>query len=96
MTGRPALAPEPVTAASVLALVQAIERHGSGAPAAIAFRAALRRKGIEADAAVGIQALDILMDEIAEADPARADARTAIIRVAWAHLLPDPGGRARA
>ncbi|MDP4027079.1 hypothetical protein Q8W71_31300 [Methylobacterium sp. NEAU 140] len=92
---RPALAPEPVTAASVLALVQAIERHGPDAPAAIAFRSALRRKGIEADAAGGIQALDTLMDEIAEADPAKADARAAIIRSAWGELLPAPAGRTR-
>ncbi|MCJ2068392.1 hypothetical protein MKK75_06135, partial [Methylobacterium sp. J-030] len=37
--------PDPPTPASVLALVQGIERHGPTAPAAIAFRSALIRKG---------------------------------------------------
>ena len=91
---RAALAPEPVTAASVLALVQVIERHGPAAPAAIAFRAALRRKGLEADATGGPAALDMLMAEVMEADPDCADARFAILRAAWGEVLRGPGGRA--
>ncbi|MDP4026322.1 hypothetical protein Q8W71_27235 [Methylobacterium sp. NEAU 140] len=85
---RATVAPKPVTAASVITLLDAIERHGLGASAAIAFRSALRRKGIEADAAGGLQALDTLMDEIAEAEPERADARAALLRSAWGELLP--------
>ena len=95
MTARPAVAPEPITASSVLTLVQGIERHGSEAPAALAFKSALRRAGIEADAAGGLQVLDDLLQAVADADPGRADARTAIIRAAWGELLPGPARRAR-
>ncbi|MCJ2053439.1 hypothetical protein [Methylobacterium sp. J-070] len=38
-------------AAEILALLVSIERHGPYAPAVAAFKSALRRKGIEADAA---------------------------------------------
>ena len=90
-----AAAPTLPSAASVLTLLDGIERHGPAAPAAIAFRGALRRKGIEADAAGGLAALDELMQAVADADPVRADARTALIRGAWGELLPGPGGRAQ-
>ncbi|MDP4027299.1 hypothetical protein Q8W71_32575 [Methylobacterium sp. NEAU 140] len=92
---RATLAPKPFTAASVITLLNAIDRHVLGASAAIAFRSALRRKGIEADAAGGLQALDTLMDEVADADPDRADARTALLRSAWTDLLPATAGRTR-
>lgn len=82
---------EAVTAASVLTLVQGIERHGPSAPAALAFKGALRRKGIEADHAGGLAALDELLFAVTDADPERADARTLIIRAAWEGLLPGPG-----
>ena len=87
--------PDPPTSASVLALIQGIERHGPTAPAAIAFRSALFRAGLEADAAGGLAALVALVDAVAAADPGRADARTSILRGAWGELLPGPGGRAR-
>ena len=83
------------TGAFVLALVQSIERHGPNTPAAAAFRSALRRKGIEVDHAGGLAAVDALIDAVAAADPERADARTAILRAAWADLLPGAGGRTR-
>ena len=88
-----ALAPEPVTPATVLALLVAIERHGPNAPAAAAFRSALRRKGIEADNIGGLADLDALEDAVMAADPDRADARIAILRTAWADLLPKNRGR---
>lgn len=84
-----------VTPAAFLTLLAGIERHGPNAPAGLAFRSALRRKGIEADHAGGLQALNMLMDAAAANDPNRADARTALLRAAWAGLLPGPGGRAR-
>lgn len=90
------LAPEPVTATSVLALVRSIEARPASAPAAAAFRSALARKGREADAVGGVQVLDGLLREVALADPSRAVSRTAILRSAWADLMPGPGGRARA
>ena len=83
------------TGAFVLGLVQSIERHGPNTPAAAAFRSALRRKGIEVDHAGGLAAVDVLMDAVATADPECADARTAILRAAWADLLPRPGGGTR-
>ncbi|MCJ2139120.1 hypothetical protein [Methylobacterium sp. E-066] len=87
--------PDPPTVASILTLVQSIERYGPNAPAAAAFRSALRRKGIEADNIGGLAALDALADAVVAADPDRADTRIAIICAAWADLLPCPGGRAR-
>ena len=52
-TGRMTTAPTsrgPI-AAEILALLVSIERHGPYAPAVAAFKSALRRKDIEADAA---------------------------------------------
>ncbi|MBP28116.1 hypothetical protein [Methylobacterium sp.] len=86
---------ETVTPMAVLTLLDGIERHGPNAPAAIAFRSALRRKGIEADALGGLSAVDSLMRAIADADPTQADSRTALCRAAWADLLPGPGVRAQ-
>lgn len=76
--------------ASVLTLLAGIERHGPSAPASIAFRAALRRKGQEAQAAGGSEALDLLQHDVATADPGRAEARVAILGAAWSGL---PGWR---
>ncbi|MCJ2132686.1 hypothetical protein MKK69_01145, partial [Methylobacterium sp. J-026] len=73
-----------VTPAAILALLDGIEQHGLNAPAALAFWSALRRKGIEADHAGGLAALDDLMGAVVGAGPNRADARTAILRAAWA------------
>ncbi|WP_342111812.1 hypothetical protein [Methylobacterium sp. SI9] len=84
-----ALAPETVTPAAVLALLSGIERHGDTAPAAIAFRQALRRKGVEADQAGGLASLDGLIDAVADDDPTRANARLVILNAVWGELLPD-------
>ena len=87
--------PDPPTTARVLNLVQSIERHGPNAPAGLAFRSALRRAGLEADAAGGLAAVDDLMHAIADADPDQASARTVFLRAVWADLLPGPNGKAR-
>lgn len=89
------LAPETVTAAAVLTLLQGIERHGQTAPAAIAFRQALRRKGVEADQAGGPRALGALIDAVVDDDSARAGARLVILNAVWSELLPDLAERAR-
>ena len=81
------------TGAFVLGLVQSIERREPDAPAAIAFRTALARKGREIYAADGGEALDILMHAVADMDPDRADARITILRAAWVDLLPQAGGK---
>lgn len=86
---------DPPTAARILALLQSIERHGPDAPAALAFRNALRRAGREADAVGGLAALEALADAVAAVDPGRAAARAAIIRAAWVEVLPGPGRKPR-
>ncbi|MCJ2070046.1 hypothetical protein MKK75_14790 [Methylobacterium sp. J-030] len=89
MTKAATLTSEPVTPTAVLNLVQSIERHGPNAPAGLAFRSALRRAGLEADAAGGLAAIDGLMHAVADADPDRASSRTVFLRAVWADLLPD-------
>ena len=84
-----------MTTASILALVESIERRGDDATAALAFQSALTRKGREAHAAGGFATLDAIQREIAAADPKRAAARASILVAAWADLLPSPGGRMR-
>jgi hypothetical protein len=87
---RPSAQAEPSTsdqlAASILTLLAAIERHPAGAPAALAFRSALARKGREIEAAGGPAALADMLARIRAADPARAEAREAVITAAWAGL----------
>ena len=75
-------------AASILTLLAAIERHPPGAPAALAFRAALTRKGRETAAVGGPAALADTLARIRAADPGRAEAREAVITAAWAGLHP--------
>ena len=76
---------------SLLALLTAAERHEPTAPAALAFRSAMRGRGRDALAAGGIEAAEYLLSRIRQDDPAKADVREAIIDVAWAGL---PGWRA--
>lgn len=73
-------------ASSILALIAGIERHDAGAPAAVAFRSALARKGREIAAAGGPAALADMLARIRAADPERADAREAVITEAWVDL----------
>lgn len=82
-------------AAEILALLASIERLGPNVPAVQAFKSVLRRKGVEADAAGGLAALEALGDAVAVASPTRAEARLDILLAAWGELLPGPGGRAR-
>lgn len=87
--------PDPPTAASILSFIRSIERRDPNAPAAAAFRSALFRAGLEADAAGGLAALEALADAVSAADPDRAKARIAILRAAWADLLPAASEGAR-
>ncbi|CAA2161168.1 hypothetical protein MBRA_06328 [Methylobacterium brachiatum] len=73
-------------AASILVLVSGIERHDPGAPAALAFRSALLRKGQDLAAAGGPAALADMLVRIRADDPDRAKARETIITTAWAGL----------
>jgi len=85
--------PDPPTATSVLALVQSIERRDAAAPAALAFKNALLRAGLEIDGAGGLAALEAMADAVAADDPDRANARLDILRAAWVGLLPATGER---
>lgn len=73
-------------AASILVVLAGIERHDAGAPAALAFRSALRRKGQDLADAGGPAALADMLARIRAADPGRADAREAVITAAWTGL----------
>jgi alkyl sulfatase BDS1-like metallo-beta-lactamase superfamily hydrolase len=86
MTARPALLDQTPIAASVLVLLDGIERYGPEAPAAIAFSTALKRKGAEAFDSGGPAAVERLLQEIVAADPGRAAAREALARAAWSNL----------
>ncbi len=75
-------------AASILTLLAAIKRHPAGAPATLAFRSALARKGREISTAGGPAALADIHARIRAADPERAEAREVDITEAWAGLMP--------
>lgn len=83
--------PEDV-AASLLAVLGAIEGLPDSSPAAGAYRAAVRRKGEALVQAAGAPALLDALARVRAADPARADAREAVITAAWAGI---PGWAAR-
>lgn len=84
------------TAASVLTVVQALERYPLGSPARTAFLAVLFRKGNEAMLAGGAPALVALRDAVAADDPGRAGDRVTLIESAWTDLFnPQPTRSAR-
>lgn len=83
MTAVPADADRTPLAASVLALLDGIEKHGPDAPAALAFRSALKRKGADAYDSGGPVAVERLVHEIIAADPERAAVREAMVRPLW-------------
>lgn len=77
-------------AASVVALLAAIEGHPDGSPAARAYRAALRRKGEALSTAGGAAVLLDALAQVRASSPDRADTREVILDVIWAGL---PGWR---
>lgn len=88
---RPAVAASPEDlGASVLALVTAVEQLPEGAPAAGAYRSALRRKGEALAAGGGPAALGDVLARVRASAPALADAREAILDTAWAGVLGWP------
>lgn len=86
-------APPEDLGASVLALITAVEQLPEGAPAARAYRSALRRKGEALAGAGGPAALGDVLARVRAAALERADARETILGAAWADL---PGWQARA
>lgn len=90
----PAPRPPADHTAAVLALLAAAESLPAGAPAAGAFRAALRRKGEAAVEAGGGTALDAVLARVHAETPDRAPVRTAILAAAWAGLPGAPAATA--
>jgi hypothetical protein len=75
-------------AEALLSLVAAVESQPTAGPAVKAFQAAIRRKGEEASAAGGREAMEAALQIVAEAAPDRAERRDSIVDKAWAGL-PD-------
>ncbi|MET3695356.1 hypothetical protein [Methylobacterium goesingense] len=71
---------------ALLSLVSAVESGPTTGPAVKAFQAAIRRKGEEASAAGGSEAMEAALRIVANAAPDRAERRESIIDKAWAGL----------
>ena len=71
---------------ALIYLVAAIESQPSAGPAVKAFRSAIRRKGEEAAAAGGREAMDAVLKIVQDAAPDRAERREALIDAAWSGL----------
>lgn len=71
---------------SLLALVMVVEGKPSAGPAVKAYQKAIRRRGEEAFAAGGSEAMQDALRVVIDADPDRAQQRERIIRKAWADL----------
>lgn len=84
----------PIAAASITAL-DAIEIRSKVEAAVRAYRSALRQLGEAAAALGGPEAMEAVLHQVADADPARADQRLAVLREAWTGL-PGSGKKAGA
>jgi hypothetical protein len=73
-------------AAALLATLEAIEAGPKAGPAMRAHRSAMRRQGEAAAALGGSGALEAVLNQVAEADAARAAQRLALIHEAWTGL----------
>lgn len=73
-------------AASIVALLGAIEGQPDGSPAAGAYRAALRRKGEALAADGGPAALDDVLARVRACSLGRTNAREAILDTVWSAL----------
>jgi hypothetical protein len=74
---------------ALLSLVAAAETQPAG-PATKAYRAAIRRKGEEAAVAGGSEVLEVVLRQVCDAAPDRAERRERLLTEAWAGL---PGWR---
>ena len=79
-----------IVGGSLISLIVAIESQHAAGPALKAFSAAIRRKGEEAVAAGGSEAMEAVMKIVRDAAPDRAERREALIDAAWSGL---PGWR---
>ena len=77
-------------AEAMLSLVTAVESQPTAGPAVKAYQAAIRRKGEEASAAGGREAMEAALRIVADAAQDRSERRESIIDKAWTEL---PGWR---
>jgi hypothetical protein len=70
----------------MLSLVAAVESQPTAGPAVKAFQAAIRRKGEEAAAAGGREAMEAALKSVVNAAQDRSERRESIIDKAWAGL----------
>ncbi|KAA0122859.1 hypothetical protein CIW48_15570 [Methylobacterium sp. P1-11] len=75
----------PVVSALVTTM-EAIETGPKAGPAMKAHRSAMRRQGEAAAALRGSEAMEAVLRQVAEADPARAERRITFICEAWTGL----------
>jgi hypothetical protein len=71
---------------AVITTLEAIETGPKAGPAMRAHRSAMRRQGEAAAALGGPEAMEAVLHQVSEVDPARAEQRLAIIREAWTGL----------
>ena len=77
--------------AALVTILEAIESGPKAGPAMRAHRSALRRQGEAAAVLGGTDALETAVQQVADAEPARAAPRLDLIRDAWAGLPGWPG-----
>ncbi|MCJ2140435.1 hypothetical protein [Methylobacterium sp. E-066] len=75
----------PIVSALVITL-EAIETGPKAGPAMRAHRSAMRRQGEAAAALGGHVAMEAVLHQVGDVDPARAERRQALIRDAWTGL----------
>lgn len=71
---------------ALLSLVAAVESQPTAGPAVKAFQAAIRRKGEEASAAGGREAMESALRIVADGAQDRSERRETIIGKAWAGI----------
>lgn len=71
---------------ALLVTLEIMEVSHKAGPALKAHRSTLRRQGEAAARLGGAEAMEAALRQVAEANPARAEGRDAIIREAWAGL----------
>ena len=71
---------------SLISLVVVVESQHTAGPALKAFNSAIRRKGEEAAAAGGNEAMEAVLQIVRDAAPDRAERREVLITAAWAGL----------
>ncbi|MHB2207027.1 hypothetical protein [Methylobacterium sp. CM6257] len=72
--------------AALISTLEAVETGPKAGPAMRVHRSAMRRQGEAAAALGGLEAMEAVLQQVAGADPTRAERRLAFIREAWVGL----------